>query len=42
MKAKHLFTKLNVNLGIVIPVVLTFLIIIFGAIGVYLAEAQNS
>lgn len=38
MRSRRLFTILRTNMGFVIPATLTLSIIIFGAIGVYLAE----
>ena len=41
MRSDRLYTLLKTNLGFVIPAILTLLIIIFGGIGVYLAEHEH-
>jgi voltage-gated potassium channel len=41
MRSGRLFTILKANLGFVIPTILVILIIIFGGIGVYLAEHEH-
>jgi hypothetical protein len=41
MRSGHLYTFLKTNLGFVIPTTLAILIIIFGGIGVYLAERNK-
>jgi hypothetical protein len=38
MRSGRLYTFLKINMGFVIPATLAILIIIFGGIGVYLAE----
>ena len=41
MRSGRLFTILKANMGFVIPAILVILIIIFGGIGVYLAEHEH-
>jgi hypothetical protein len=41
MSSERLFTILKTNPGFVIPAILTLSIIIFGGIGMYLAEHEH-
>ncbi len=41
MRINHLYTYLRANISLVIPISLIFLIVIFGGIGVYLAEHEQ-